>query len=103
MGSINTMRAHAKRRAAKVFAERGLLCYWCLVPLVHIRAIPQEDRIKFDGITVTYRWRGATFTGFAATIDHIIPLTRGGGNEPANMVPSCSPCNNKRGNWSGRP
>jgi 5-methylcytosine-specific restriction endonuclease McrA len=32
------------------------------------------------------------------TRDHIVPLSRGGGNTWDNVVTSCSPCNNRKGN-----
>ena len=32
------------------------------------------------------------------TRDHILPLSRGGGNTWKNVVASCSPCNNRKGN-----
>lgn len=32
------------------------------------------------------------------TRDHIVPLSRGGDNSWGNVVTSCSPCNNKKGN-----
>lgn len=32
------------------------------------------------------------------TRDHILPLSRGGGNTWDNVVASCSPCNNRKGN-----
>ena len=32
------------------------------------------------------------------TRDHILPLSRGGGNSWENVVASCSPCNNRKGN-----
>ena len=32
------------------------------------------------------------------TRDHILPLSRGGENTWANVVTSCSPCNNRKGN-----
>jgi 5-methylcytosine-specific restriction endonuclease McrA len=32
------------------------------------------------------------------TIDHILPLSRNGGNSFENCVTSCRPCNNKKGN-----
>jgi 5-methylcytosine-specific restriction endonuclease McrA len=32
------------------------------------------------------------------TRDHILPLSRGGGNTWNNVVTSCSPCNNRKGN-----
>jgi len=32
------------------------------------------------------------------TRDHVLPVSRGGGNEWANVVTACSPCNNRKGN-----
>ncbi|MET9890780.1 HNH endonuclease [Streptomyces sp. NPDC006465] len=34
----------------------------------------------------------------ADTADHIVPLSRGGSNEPSNLRPACGPCNYGRGN-----
>jgi 5-methylcytosine-specific restriction endonuclease McrA len=32
------------------------------------------------------------------TRDHVLPVSRGGGNGWSNVVTSCSPCNNRKGN-----
>lgn len=32
------------------------------------------------------------------TIDHLVPLTRGGKHAPGNLVPSCKSCNSSKGN-----
>nr|WP_255511149.1 HNH endonuclease signature motif containing protein [Micromonospora sp. WP24] len=34
----------------------------------------------------------------ATTADHILPLSRGGTNDLANLRPACGPCNYGRGN-----
>ncbi len=31
------------------------------------------------------------------TMDHIVPLSRGGATTPGNVVPACKPCNQKKG------
>jgi len=41
------------------------------------------------------------------TIDHVIPLTRGGKHEPENLAPACLSCNSSKNDrllseWSGR-
>lgn len=33
----------------------------------------------------------------ALTVDHRIPLVRGGRNEVGNLVPACKPCNSRKG------
>lgn len=40
------------------------------------------------------------------TIDHFIPITRGGSNWPSNLVVACRPCNSSKSNkmpWEWRP
>lgn len=33
----------------------------------------------------------------ALSWDHVVPRSRGGTNEPANLVPACRPCNSSKG------
>ena len=33
----------------------------------------------------------------ATTIDHILPVSRGGTDDPANLQPACWPCNQRKG------
>ena len=37
----------------------------------------------------------------SATVDHIIPKSRGGTNSPINTVLCCRKCNNEKGNFTG--
>lgn len=37
------------------------------------------------------------------TVDHIIPKSRGGGDELANLQPMCFPCNTRKGNKLEKP
>ncbi len=34
----------------------------------------------------------------SATLDHVVPLARGGGHDPGNVVVACGPCNRLKGN-----
>jgi hypothetical protein len=36
--------------------------------------------------------------GIELSIDHIIPRSKGGDNDPKNLVTACKPCNTLRGN-----
>ena len=35
----------------------------------------------------------------AATIDHVVPIARGGRDEPDNVLPACGSCNSSKSNW----
>lgn len=43
-------------------------------------------------------WCKCDLTTKTATLDHVIPLARGGSNATDNMVLSCGPCNKEKGN-----
>ncbi len=42
--------------------------------------------------------RLAGCTGIATTADHIVPRSKGGGNEMSNLRGACRHCNSSRGN-----
>ncbi len=39
---------------------------------------------------------GQKFNPADLTMDHLIPISRGGRNNKGNVVPACKPCNNKK-------
>ncbi len=43
-------------------------------------------------------WCGCKLRRDNATIDHLVPKSKGGSNRKANLRLSCSNCNNRRGN-----
>lgn len=42
------------------------------------------------------RWCGDTFPPEELTMDHIVPIIRGGKSNRGNVVPSCKECNNRK-------
>ena len=44
-----------------------------------------------------YGWRCAYCGGSFEQLDHVIPISKGGTNWPANLRPCCSRCNAKKG------
>lgn len=38
----------------------------------------------------------------AGTVDHVIPVARGGTNDASNLVPACGPCNYSKGGRDAR-
>ncbi len=47
--------------------------------------------LRRDGHTC--RYCGAQAPDVPLTVDHVIPVTLGGGDEPMNLVTACQPCN----------
>ncbi len=41
-------------------------------------------------------WCGKKFSAKELTMDHIVPISRGGRTVKGNVVPSCKECNNKK-------
>lgn len=39
---------------------------------------------------------GETFKAAELTMDHVVPMARGGKSTKGNVVPACKPCNNKK-------
>lgn len=39
---------------------------------------------------------GVTFPAEELTMDHIVPITRGGTSTRGNLVPACKECNNRK-------
>lgn len=41
-------------------------------------------------------WCGGTFPPAELTMDHIVPIVRGGKSSRGNVVPACKECNNRK-------
>lgn len=68
----------------------------------------KRERAKARELRASQWWRqqigpgichhcGQKFDKNVLTMDHLIPLARGGKTTKANVVPSCKPCNATRG------
>lgn len=57
-----------------------------------------EDGGWYEALHVKCYWCGLILWKKITTIDHVIPTSKGGGNEIENLVPSCADCNVRRGN-----
>jgi 5-methylcytosine-specific restriction endonuclease McrA len=71
------------------------------------RRCPTCQRWKRTGSTRAWRRQRARILaenpvcqycgGPATTVDHVIPLARGGTDDLANLVPACAVCNGRKG------
>ena len=67
----------------------------------YVRWIP--SRTRFNRLAVFKRdnnicqYCGKKLSNSELTVDHIVPISRGGLNNWKNCVTSCSPCNNNKG------
>jgi len=65
-----------ERLRFSIFARDGFRCRYC-------GRSPQEDEVKL-------------------VIDHVIPVSKGGTDEPGNLITSCAECNRGKGNLTYR-
>lgn len=73
------------------------------------RTVEREGRVTVaEWTAVVTRFRNAcAYCGaqnVKLTMDHVVPLSRGGAHTPANVVPACTPCNSAKcdRDWSDR-
>ena len=65
---------------------------------------PELKALVADLLTLACAYCGATDN---ITVDHVIPLSKGGKHEANNLAPACLPCNSSKNDrllseWSGR-
>lgn len=56
----------------------------------------QAERRRLLAQDPRCRWCGCALTFETSTLDHVVPLGRGGTNRRDNLVLACSPCNQRR-------
>ena len=88
-------------------SERRSVPYPTVIRLVRFVRVPRQFRRQVtntflfarDGYSCQYcgRHRSLLKGRQFLTRDHIVPMSRGGGNTWDNVVTSCSPCNNRKG------
>ena len=81
MGRSTNRRSNLKKFLAK---RDGQKCFWCEVGL-HIR----DKSNTLAGVQKRLR----------ATVDHLVPRSRGGSDKKHNLVLSCPVCNGDRENY----
>lgn len=65
--------------------------------------MPVSRRLRFEILRRdghTCRYCGAKAPDVALTVDHVIPIALGGGDDPTNLVTACSDCNSGKASAS---
>lgn len=91
-----SQRRRAREWASVILEKHGAQCWWCGAPLVSIQALHSELIVRITGRHVWWYKNGTIRQDLFATLDHVVPLSEGGTNRLANLVPACSKCNNSR-------
>lgn len=79
---------HAVRHA--VARRDGWACHYCGGMTVCHRCL---------GVPPAHTTTRAVRQPLAATVDHVIPRSRGGTHSLGNLVIACVPCNSAKGDW----
>lgn len=84
-----------------IFQRDGWRCRFCGVRVV----VPAARRVLARAMPDALCWQGpndvlhAAFLYVSATLDHVVPHSWGGTNEPENLIAACWPCNFGRGGY----
>lgn len=85
----------------KIFERDGWHCRCCGVPVVSPQA-----RACLSACHSALRWgkrnaeRHAGVFALMASLDHALPRSRGGNNDPSNLLTACWPCQFGRMDWT---
>lgn len=104
-GSLDTSKRNASslRRWAAVFSRDSYTCRYCLrrtiaPPVLRVVSHAFPDVFKFHRNWKTSETDAAYFV-LSTSADHVIPVTRGGTDEPDNLVTACWMCNAMKSNF----
>lgn len=86
----------ARRTDSLLVKQRGR-CRWCGCKVVRVGALDQSTIVMVRHRFVVWRQPdGSTTQAMIASLDHVVPTSRGGPDALFNLV-ACKPCNEERG------
>lgn len=85
-----------RSRISRLLERQAGLCYWCGCRLVCWRNIPHRLVVFRTVKFIVWRERLGTSQALLATLDHVVPISRGGSNDDENLVAACFWCNQDR-------
>lgn len=85
------------KEKATVVAENVIrLVQFVKIPFLRPRVPTRKLLFRRDNYTCQYC--GKEHAPSSLTVDHVLPRSKGGGDEWTNVVAACSPCNLRKGN-----
>jgi len=96
-----TLRMPGRSTLEGIYARDGYRCRFC-----GSRVVLSTARSAMEArLPGAVRWgnsnreQHAAFFALTATVDHLVPHSRGGGNDPENLLTTCQACNFGRNDW----
>ena len=89
-------------RERAIYARDGWRCRYCGVRIIERAARTRLHRL----IPEVARWgtrnadKHSALAALSASLDHVVPHSRGGSNEESNLVTACNACQFGRGQWT---
>ena len=96
--------ANWKRAILLVWKEKATVIAEGVIRLVNFVRVPflrpeiPTRKLLFKRDNYTCQYCGKNSSPEKLTVDHVIPSSRGGGNDWNNVLTCCSPCNLRKGN-----
>jgi 5-methylcytosine-specific restriction endonuclease McrA len=100
--AVSGIRMPQPRVQREIFQRDGWRCRFCGCRVVWAAARTVIGRV----LPGTIPWpstnvgRHSAFFALEASLDHIVPHSRGGNNDPFNLVAACQPCQFGRNDWT---
>jgi 5-methylcytosine-specific restriction endonuclease McrA len=91
-----------KPSAHSIRTARMVIVLPSVIRLVNYRRVPRQNRsVSRKAVMLrdrsTCQYCGRIFQSKELTLDHVVPSSRGGATAWENLVASCKPCNNRKG------
>lgn len=97
MRAIRRSQRRTKQQLRKLYREQAIKMLTKTLRLIaaEIRRHRRESLLAVDS---RCHWCRVRLYSHTATIDHLVPSSKGGSDEPDNLVLACERCNKARGN-----
>jgi 5-methylcytosine-specific restriction endonuclease McrA len=101
---VTRRRSIPPAREVEVFRRDAWTCRYCGQPTVFLPVMAFLGHLFPDQFPYDPHWKaGVTHPAVSAcgaSVDHVVPVTRGGTDDLDNLVTACWPCNARKGDFT---